>query len=878
MTPLGTHMALLLTIWAAIGAAVDMLISSSSEESGGDNGSADLLAARCQSKCLFELEQRHKNNTDVRRQLRHASARVCKEDPQCSSCILPCRESFFDHHTCSRTLCQETLDHANCQESCAFLEKVNQKKPGTCPRKILPISTSECSAMCDHDGDCPEIEKCCTSGCSRKCVSPILHDQRLLPIPEGITIQERKRKRSAIVRWIMKRMSAQHVSTNSNLFVIQWRWSIHKNEETMTPWQTIMVRNKMYAILKHLLAPGRYYTFRVASVNVHGTYGFSRPSYPLFKLSKEVKAPSAPSNLSVDSMEYDTVANNWIARVGWVPPNSDLPLKDYQLSWWKSTASLASAYQQNKAGPIQQQLKRSPTEVSGEEHMDDEVVEADYTDTGFGRKELENQRRAMIVPSYATTAEIVGLDAGHVYMIELLATAESSEGELKGEPAVLFVQTNRSVPSTPLQPTTVSGFLSTVPTIQKQENYHLDEIWSPLIENHQPGDVPDIQIYRIDPLIDELPSIDNKVDSFPTVSSVQQNPVIDLDDALLTSSTRSFLELTRYRARVKTPYYEKGHLRTSVSWLDHPTCSKQPSIFRVYIRTTSCINELPPQQFQVRHCVATFENLQFQCEYFVEVEALPLPDALHLAQMVTRMTFITLPCAQTPSEFPLRCHEITSKSLQDSVLATPATDFIVDNTPNDQLNHLPTSSVQAMPSLLDMPDPPRPEIRLTGSESVKCEPTSQSMAQCVWKPISPSHTLPMLGYRLMLVSDNNSSSNVSVVSATTHHVEWHGLDPRTKFYRFRLQPITTHGVGSQIEVKFSLARDEPKEQLTAKKYPVEHSVKLQKNIEQIAFELPLEASASTSVFRYRNYSMIFVQICDLLRILALTLIPVRCII
>ncbi|KAI1728944.1 hypothetical protein DdX_01157 [Ditylenchus destructor] len=60
MTPLGTHMALLLTIWAAIGAAVDMLISSSSEESGGDNGSADLLAARCQSKCLFELEQRHK--------------------------------------------------------------------------------------------------------------------------------------------------------------------------------------------------------------------------------------------------------------------------------------------------------------------------------------------------------------------------------------------------------------------------------------------------------------------------------------------------------------------------------------------------------------------------------------------------------------------------------------------------------------------------------------------------------------------------------------------------------------------------------------------------------------------------------------------------
>lgn len=39
----------------------------------------------------------------------------------------------------------------------------------------------------------------------------------------------------------MKRMSPQHISTNSNLFVIQWRWSMHKKEETMSPWQTIMV-------------------------------------------------------------------------------------------------------------------------------------------------------------------------------------------------------------------------------------------------------------------------------------------------------------------------------------------------------------------------------------------------------------------------------------------------------------------------------------------------------------------------------------------------------------------------------------------------------------------------------------------------------------
>lgn len=54
----------------------------------------------------------------------------------------------------------------------------------------------------------------------------------------------------------------------------------------MTQWQTVMVVNKMYAILKHLLAPGRFYQFRVAAINPHGTFGFSNPSLPPFKLSK----------------------------------------------------------------------------------------------------------------------------------------------------------------------------------------------------------------------------------------------------------------------------------------------------------------------------------------------------------------------------------------------------------------------------------------------------------------------------------------------------------------------------------------------------------------------------------------------------------------
>lgn len=66
-------------------------------------------------------------------------------------------------------------------------------------------------------------------------------DSRLLPIPEGISVQERKRKRSAVIRWVMKKMAPAHTATNSNLYVIQWRWGIQKDPESMTPWQTIVV-------------------------------------------------------------------------------------------------------------------------------------------------------------------------------------------------------------------------------------------------------------------------------------------------------------------------------------------------------------------------------------------------------------------------------------------------------------------------------------------------------------------------------------------------------------------------------------------------------------------------------------------------------------
>ncbi|KAL3074291.1 hypothetical protein niasHS_015121 [Heterodera schachtii] len=316
------HLALLLSSVFGI-----LFLNSANSPTAG--GSEDLISARCQSKCLYELEQRHKNNAETRRLIRHQMSTLCKEDTFCASCILPCRESLYEFDVCSHTLCRDTPDPTHCRESCVFMEQIAAKKAGHCPPQKPSVPVSECSAFCDVDSDCAEVEKCCVVGCSRFCLSPSLNDSRLLPRPEGITVHERKRKRSAILRWVMKRLSPQHTATNSNLFVIQWRWSVHKQSDTMAPWQTIMVRNKMYAILKHLLSPGRFYIFRVAAVNLHGTYGFSEPSRPPFKLSKEAKAPPAPLNLT---FVYDPFSPP--PKIVWNAPISEIPLKEYRLNWW----------------------------------------------------------------------------------------------------------------------------------------------------------------------------------------------------------------------------------------------------------------------------------------------------------------------------------------------------------------------------------------------------------------------------------------------------------------------------------------------------------------------------------------------------------------
>nr|CDJ85183.1 Whey acidic protein and Fibronectin domain containing protein [Haemonchus contortus] len=395
----------------------------------------------------------HEKNAEQRRNLKHHIIQMCKDDDICSACTEPCRESFANVKSCKEIACKDNLQSEACKKSCDYLQRIYTEKPGACP-KISNQSNYECTALCHLDGDCPETGKCCSYGCSRQCALPKGRDPRLLPIPSSISVQERKRKRSIIIRWVMQKLTREQNAANSNLYVVQWRWGLQPEGESMTEWQTVTVRNKPYAILKHLLSPGRYYQFRVGAVSIHGSLGFGQASQP-FKLSKEARAPSPPRDISLGASKLTSIGL-WNQIVQWTPPASDLPIKNYQLSWAVSSASEANAFEE--------MMRRRATLTTHDKRSLDEEEEAWGID---GR-----DRHSVIIPSHTTQSELSGLFPNSVYIVEIHASVDSSEGELHGEKGIIFVRTlnasNSDIVREP--PIDETGFDLAVPTASSDED------------------------------------------------------------------------------------------------------------------------------------------------------------------------------------------------------------------------------------------------------------------------------------------------------------------------------------------------------------------------------------------------------------------------
>lgn len=106
---------------------------------------------------------------------------------------------------------------------------LNTEKHGDCPVKFTgPIVSQFCSDDCGgFDYKCPDIQKCCWSGCHRKCeIAENLENQPLSilpPVPQNITIvsNEQNIQRTVQISWEMAWIKKPVY--NNNKYIVETR-------------------------------------------------------------------------------------------------------------------------------------------------------------------------------------------------------------------------------------------------------------------------------------------------------------------------------------------------------------------------------------------------------------------------------------------------------------------------------------------------------------------------------------------------------------------------------------------------------------------------------------------------------------------------------
>ncbi|XP_073701261.1 anosmin-1-like [Garra rufa] len=247
-------------------------------------------------------------------------------------CLEPCRASWDLKENQCQDLCETQFPkkHYECLTSCEFLRSVQTLKPGDCPAPERASGfAAACVESCETDGECMALKKCCPNGCGHTCQIPKnpYKGSPLKPRKELLFVEQPSGPLE--VRW----SSRFNVSVEPVLYVLQRRWNfgIHPSEDDATAWQDVAQVAEERVLLNDV-RPSRWYQFRVAAVNVHGTRGFTAPSKH-FRSSRDPSPPPAPSGLRATNMTLGldgllTVRINWT-----LPTEPDLPVHHYKVYW-----------------------------------------------------------------------------------------------------------------------------------------------------------------------------------------------------------------------------------------------------------------------------------------------------------------------------------------------------------------------------------------------------------------------------------------------------------------------------------------------------------------------------------------------------------------
>ncbi|XP_074520284.1 anosmin-1a [Halichoeres trimaculatus] len=370
-----------------------------------ESWSESVSRARCASRCLsLHSVEALSVSTPLQN---NGSLGWCQNHKLCAKCLEPCKDSWeMKRKSSCRDLCERSFPkkHWECVTSCEFLQSVLEVKQGSCPPPERASGfAAACVESCDHDRDCSTTRKCCSNGCGHTCQTP-------KDLYKGAPLKPRKElsftelpSGQLEVRW----SSRFNISAEPVVYVLQRRWNfgIQPSEDSATSWQVVAQTTEQGAQLSDT-RPGRWYQFRVAAVNTHGTRGFTTPSRHIHSI-RDPSNPPAPSELRVANMSFGP-GRAVSARLQWsVPSDLDVPVHHYKVSWSWTAAGQASASSLTKR-----------------------------------RKTVrENQ------------VELDSMRANRSYTVEVQAVSYWGQTQLKGPRAILHFSTQRASGPVPRNPT-----------------------------------------------------------------------------------------------------------------------------------------------------------------------------------------------------------------------------------------------------------------------------------------------------------------------------------------------------------------------------------------------------------------------------------------
>ncbi|XP_012993181.3 LOW QUALITY PROTEIN: anosmin-1 [Esox lucius] len=289
-----------------------------------------IYRARCASRCLslhitrISAFFKHSQN--------NGSLVWCQNHKQCSKCLEPCKEFWDLKENQCQDLCEPLFPkkHYECLTSCEFLKSVEGVKQGDCPAPDKASGfAAACVESCEEDGECSTVKKCCSNDCGHTCQTPknLYKGAPLKPRKELVFLEQPSG--GLEIRWSSK----FNISVEPVLYVVQRRWNygIHPSEDDATEWESAAQTTEERVQLADIRA-SRWYQFRVAAVNVHGTRGFTAPSKH-FRSSRDPAAPPSPDSLRVTNMTVGA-EGTMTARLNWtLPEEPDIPVHHYKVFW-----------------------------------------------------------------------------------------------------------------------------------------------------------------------------------------------------------------------------------------------------------------------------------------------------------------------------------------------------------------------------------------------------------------------------------------------------------------------------------------------------------------------------------------------------------------